>query len=69
MSEKLKMTRGSGNVFLDLGFGKAEAEVWLAQPYAREGIHLRHWDDTAKDPAARTPSLDHFLDIAETVMK
>jgi predicted XRE-type DNA-binding protein len=26
MSEKLKMTRGSGNVFLDLGFGKAEAE-------------------------------------------
>ncbi len=26
MSEKLKMTRGSGNVFLDLGFNKAEAE-------------------------------------------
>ena len=26
MSEKLKMTRGSGNVFFDLGFGKAEAE-------------------------------------------
>jgi predicted XRE-type DNA-binding protein len=26
MSDKLKMTRGSGNVFLDLGFGRAEAE-------------------------------------------
>jgi predicted XRE-type DNA-binding protein len=26
MSEKLKITRGSGNVFLDIGFGKAEAE-------------------------------------------
>ena len=26
MSEKLKMTRGSGNVFLDIGFSKAEAE-------------------------------------------
>jgi len=26
MSEKLKMVRGSGNVFLDLGFSKAEAE-------------------------------------------
>lgn len=26
MSEKLKMTRGSGNVFLDMGFSKAEAE-------------------------------------------
>ena len=26
MTGKLKMTRGSGNVFLDLGFPKAEAE-------------------------------------------
>lgn len=26
MSAKFKITRGSGNVFLDLGFGKAEAE-------------------------------------------
>jgi len=26
MSEKLKRVRGSGNVFRDLGFGKAEAE-------------------------------------------
>ena len=26
MSEKLKMTRGSGNVFRDMGFSKAEAE-------------------------------------------
>ena len=26
MTRKLKFTRGSGNVFLDLGFSKAEAE-------------------------------------------
>jgi predicted XRE-type DNA-binding protein len=26
MAEKLKYTRGSENIFLDLGFGKAEAE-------------------------------------------
>jgi predicted XRE-type DNA-binding protein len=26
MSEKVKIERGSGNVFLDLGFSKAEAE-------------------------------------------
>lgn len=26
MSEKLKMERGSGNIFLDVGFDKAEAE-------------------------------------------
>ena len=26
MSEKLKMERGSGNIFLDVGFNKVEAE-------------------------------------------
>lgn len=26
MTEKLKITRGSGNVFLDIGFSKADAE-------------------------------------------
>ena len=26
MKEKIRITRGSGNVFLDLGFSKAEAE-------------------------------------------
>ena len=26
MTEKVKITRGSGNVFLDIGFSKAEAE-------------------------------------------
>lgn len=26
MNEKIKITRGSGNVFRDLGFGKVEAE-------------------------------------------
>ena len=26
MTEALKITRGRGNVFLDIGFGKAEAE-------------------------------------------
>ena len=26
MTEKLKFERGSGNVFIDIGFGKAEAE-------------------------------------------
>ena len=26
MTEKMKFVRGSGNIFIDLGFGKAEAE-------------------------------------------
>lgn len=32
MTEKLKITRGSGNVFLDIGFNKAEAENLKCAP-------------------------------------
>ena len=46
-------------------FDKAEADAWIATPYAREGVRLRHWDDEAKDPEAVTPPLAHYLDIAE----
>jgi len=50
-------------------FSAAEAAAWFAQPFAREGIRLRHWDDTAKDPDVRTPGIGHYLDIAETVLR
>ncbi len=47
MTEKLKMTRGSGNVFLDVGFDKTEAEnlklrfelmVRIEEHYKRSGL-------------------------------
>jgi len=47
VSKKLKITRGSGNVFLDLGFGKAEAEnlklrsqlmIRIEEFYRRSGL-------------------------------
>jgi predicted XRE-type DNA-binding protein len=47
MKEKLKRTRGSGNVFRDLGFGKAEAEnlklrsalmLRIEEAYQRRGM-------------------------------
>lgn len=36
------------------------AAAFLAEPYARDGVTLRRWDDAAKDPAAAPPPFDHF---------
>ena len=47
MTEKLKYTRGSGNIFIDLGFDKAEAEnlklrsdlmIRIVQYYRKSGM-------------------------------
>jgi hypothetical protein len=46
MSEKLKVTSGSGNVFLDLGFEKAEAENLMLR------TELKAWMRSSKSPAA-----------------
>ena len=48
-------------------FDAEEADHWLSQPFAEDGLRLRLWDDRAKDPDAVTPPLSHFLDIAERV--
>ena len=50
-------------------FSDDEADAFLCQPHAAAAIRLRLWDDAAKDPAAVTPPLSHFLDIAERVMR
>ena len=50
-------------------FTDAEADEWLTQPYAHEGVRLRVWDDLAKDPAMKTPPLDHYKPIAERAAK
>ena len=49
-------------------FSDAEADAFASRPHADAAIRLRLWDDAAKDPAAVTPPLSHFLDIAERVM-
>lgn len=67
MSEKLKMVRGSGNVFLDLGFSKAEAENLKL----RAGLMMRITDhykasglkqaDAAKTLGLTQPRLNALL--------
>jgi predicted HD phosphohydrolase len=44
-------------------FDEAGATGFIAQPHAAEAVRLRRWDDLAKDPAALTPPLEHYLMI------
>ncbi len=36
-------------------------KTFEAEPYYREALELRRWDDLAKDPNQLTPTLDHFV--------
>lgn len=40
-----------------------QAADFLSQPYAREAIRLRRWDDMAHVPHCTTPPLDHFVTL------
>jgi predicted XRE-type DNA-binding protein len=42
VKERLKVTRGSGNVFLDLGFDKAEAENLMLRTQLMMHIEARY---------------------------
>lgn len=39
----------------------SERVAFEREPYYREALELRRWDDLAKDPAKQTPGLDGFL--------
>jgi phosphonate degradation associated HDIG domain protein len=45
-------------------FTRHEAGAFMAKPFAAEAIRVRRWDDAAKVAGAKTPSLQHFLEIA-----
>ncbi|WP_341889469.1 phosphonate degradation HD-domain oxygenase [Variovorax sp. YR752] len=38
-----------------------------ALPFARDAVQLRRWDDLAKEPGRRTPSLDWYLALLRDV--
>lgn len=46
-------------------FTEAEAERFIAAPFAKDAVMLRRWDELAKDPDAETPDLDHFVTVLE----
>ncbi|NNE24508.1 MAG: HD domain-containing protein [Rhizobiales bacterium] len=45
----------------------AEVAEFEANGNHRDAVQLRIWDDLGKDPAMKTASLDHFLDIVREV--
>ena len=45
-------------------FTPEQAARFIAQPYARDAVALRRWDDLAKRAGCKTPALEHYLDIA-----
>lgn len=44
-----------------------EMERFEDLPFAREAVQLRRWDDLAKEPGRRTPSIDWYLALLEDV--
>jgi phosphonate degradation associated HDIG domain protein len=48
-------------------FDEAQADAFIAQPFAADAVRLRRWDDLAKTAGKRTPSLAHYLQIAAGV--
>lgn len=44
-------------------FSEAEACVFINQPFAKDAVQLRIWDDLAKDPSMDTPELEHFVSV------
>ncbi len=50
-------------------FTEEEAASFIAQPHAADAVRLRRWDDLGKVPNKPTPSLDHFLRHAETIVQ
>ena len=37
-----------------------EVQGFEDEPYFRQAVMLRRWDEQAKDPQAETPPLEHF---------
>lgn len=40
-----------------------EADAFISQPYARDAVALRRWDDRAKTVGLHTPDLAHFAAV------
>ena len=52
----MRSMAGQGGVLLD-----EEIRAFIEQPFAREGVTLRQWDDRAKSSEAETPPFEHFV--------
>lgn len=42
-------------------FSDVEAREFMSKPYASDAMSLRRWDDLAKAPDRKTPSVEHYM--------
>lgn len=50
-------------------FDERGATAFISAPYAQDAITLRRLDDLGKDPAMRTPELEHFFPLIERLLR
>ncbi len=48
-------------------FTHAQAEAFIAQPFAEQAVRLRRYDDLAKVPHCATPPLSHYRAMIDAV--
>ncbi|CAN5570121.1 HD domain-containing protein [soil metagenome] len=46
-----------------------EMRLFVELPFSRQAVSLRRWDDMAKEPSKRTPSLDYYLRLVEQLSR
>jgi len=46
-----------------------EAAAFAAQPYFRDAVAVRRWDDLAKDPAVTPPQYTHFEPLLASLLR
>lgn len=50
-------------------FAPAQADAFIAQPFAADAVNVRLWDDLAKIAGAPTPPLAHFVAYLEAAQR
>lgn len=48
-------------------FSAADATNFIQQPFARDAVELRRWDEGAKDKKAVTPNLEHYAPLVRAL--
>ena len=47
---------------------KNEVSAFENDPFFKEALQLRTWDDKAKNPKATTPLLEHYLPLIKAAL-
>mgnify|MGYP003315519011 CR=1 FL=1 len=48
--------------------GKDEVSALEKNPFFKEALQLRTWDDHAKNPEMKTPLLEHYLPLVKAAL-